>query len=301
LSIDKSDHEIEGAGVKVQAPGRIAIVGTGLIGGSIAASFRRVFPSTFIRGYSQGKDASVALQLGLLDEECESIQECVERAEIVFLCCPVGAMPAVFAEIAKSAASFQIVTDCGSTKRSIIETARGALGSAFEKFLPGHPIAGSERHGPAGASAHLFVKRNWLLCPQSSAQEQLAGRLQPILEAMGSQVKWVDAQAHDELFAEISHFPHWMVFAACLGIANGPHGTAAMTQSGAGLKDTTRIGASSASLWADIFIDNRVPLAASLDRFDQALKEMRALLESGDKAQLSALIERASAWRKLVT
>ncbi len=286
---------------RIAAPEKIAIIGTGLIGGSIAASFRRVFTSTFISGFSEAKDASVAEQLGLLDVACTSIQECIVGADIVFLSCPVGAMPAVFAELAKSPASYHVVTDCGSTKRSVIEAARVQLGDAFDRYLPGHPIAGSERHGPAGASAHLFVKRNWLLCPQNERQKQLAQRMTPVLEALGSQVKTVDAVAHDELFAEISHFPHWMVFAACLGIAAGPHGDAAMTQSGAGLKDTTRIGASSASLWADIFIDNREPLIASLDRFDQALIEMRALLESGDKAKLTALLERASTWRKLVT
>ncbi len=286
---------------RIPAPSKIAIIGTGLIGGSIAASFRRVFASTFISGFSEAKDASVAEQLGLLDEVCVSIQDCIVGADIVFLSCPVGAMPAVFKELAKNPASYRVATDCGSTKRSVIESARAQLGDAFERFLPGHPIAGSERHGPAGASAHLFVKRNWLLCPQSEKQKQLAEHLTPVFEALGSQVKMVDALAHDELFAEISHFPHWMVFAACLGISAGPHGEAAMTQSGAGLKDTTRIGASSASLWADIFIDNREPLKASLDRFDEALIEMRALLESGDKDRLTRLIERASTWRKLVT
>jgi prephenate dehydrogenase len=289
--------------IKAQAyiPSKIAIIGTGLIGGSIAASFRRVFPSTLIQGYSQGKDASVAHQLGLLDEIHSTIQACVAGADIVFVACPVGAMPSVFTELARCANSFKWVTDCGSTKRSVIAAARAQLGEAFGRYIPGHPISGSERHGPAGASAHLFVKRNWLLCPQSPAQEQIASEIAPVLEALGSQVKWVDALAHDELFAEISHFPHWMVFAACLGIAEGPHGEAAMTQSGAGLKDTTRIGASSASLWADIFIDNREPLGESLARFDLALKEMRACLEAGDKAKLTALIERASTWRRLVT
>ena len=286
---------------QVLAPHKIAIIGTGLIGGSIAATFRRVFPATKINGYAQALDASVAQQLGLLDQECRSIQDCIEGADIVFLCCPVGAMPAVFAELAKYPASYKFVTDCGSTKRSVIEAARTSLGLAFDRYLPGHPIAGSERHGPAGATAHLFVKRNWLVCPQNVAQEALARSMTPLLEALGSQVKWVDATVHDELFAEISHFPHWMVFAACLGIAEGPHGQAAMTQSGAGLKDTTRIGASSAALWADIFIDNSEPLKASLDRFDQALLEMRVALDSGDKDRLSTLLERASTWRKLVT
>jgi prephenate dehydrogenase len=286
---------------KVRAPGKIAIVGTGLIGGSIAASFRRVFPATAITGYSLGKDASVAHQLGWLDEASESLRACVSGADIVFLSCPVGAMPAMFAELAQCAESYDILTDCGSTKRSVIDAAQIALGETFNRYIPGHPIAGSERHGPAGASGHLFVKRNWLLSPQNLAQELVAKRLAPVLEALGSQVKWVDARAHDELFAEISHFPHWMVFAACLGIADGPHGDAALVQSGAGLKDTTRIGASSASLWADIFIDNREPLKASLDRFEEALAQMRTLLESGDKARLTALIERASTWRKLVT
>jgi prephenate dehydrogenase len=289
------------AEAQTYCPSKIAIIGTGLIGGSIAASFRRVFPSTLIQGYSQAKDASVAHQLGLLDEIHTTIRACVAGADIVFVACPVGAMPSVFAELASCASSFKWVTDCGSTKRSVIEAARTQLGEDFERYLPGHPIAGSERHGPAGASAHLFVKRNWLLCPQSPAQEQVAKELAPVLEALGSQVKRVDARAHDELFAEISHFPHWMVFAACLGIAEGPHGEAALTQSGAGLKDTTRIGASSASLWADIFMDNREPLGESLRRFDSALQEMRACLEAGDKTKLTALIERASTWRRLVT
>ena len=201
----------------------------------------------------------MALQLGLLDQACDSIKACVAGADLVFLCCPVGAMPAVLAELAPISSTYRYLTDCGSTKRSVIAAAKDVLGEAFKRYVPGHPIAGSERQGPAGASAHLFVKRNWLLAPQNEAQQALAREITPWLEALGSQVRWVDAAEHDALFAEISHFPHWLVFAACLGIAEGPHGVAAMTQSGAGLKDTTRIGASSASLWADIFIDNREP------------------------------------------
>ncbi len=283
------------------APACIGIIGTGLIGGSIAASFRRVFPDTRIKGHSRDNDARVAEQLGLIDEIAPSVADCVRDTDWVFLCCPVGTMPAVLDEMAAVQGQWRRVTDCGSTKCSVIEAARQALGPAFDRFLPGHPIAGSERHGPAGASAHLFVKRNWLLSPQNAAQQALAAELTPVLEALGSQVRPVDAQAHDALFAEISHFPHWMVFAACLGIADGPHGEAALTQSGAGLKDTTRIGASSASLWTDIFIDNRRHLLASIDRFEASLAQMRGLLESGDRPALAAAIERASQWRKNVT
>lgn len=286
--------------VDVSAPAKIAVIGTGLIGGSIAASFRRVFPSTFISGYAQGNDATVAQQLGLIDEASASVEQCVSGANIVFVTCPVGAMPEVFTQLGQASESFELVTDCGSTKRSVIEAAR-MLGPAFDRFVPGHPIAGSELHGPAGASAHLFVKRNWLFCPQSKLQERAAEKLAPILESLGGQVKWVDAQAHDALFAEISHFPHWMVFAACLGIADGPFGSAALTQSGAGLKDTTRIGASSAALWADIFVDNRDQLTLSIERFEGALRSMRAQLECGDKAALAESIDRASSWRKMVT
>ena len=276
---------------------KLAILGVGLIGGSLAAALKRAGTVAQIAGYSPGDDARLARALGHVDVACDSVAEAVSGAAFVVVAAPVTAMPALFAEIRLALDPHAIVTDCGSTKRSVIEAARGTLGDAFMRYVPGHPIAGSERSGPQAADPDLFRDRRWLLCPLDVTPQQHCEAVTRLLEPTGANVATLDPLLHDRVFAEVSHWPHAVAFGLSAAIAGGDLAERALEFSGAGLRDTTRVGASSPTMWADILLDNRDACLASAARFRASNDAIVAALEAGDRETLVALFSSASRWR----
>ncbi|MCO5101032.1 MAG: prephenate dehydrogenase/arogenate dehydrogenase family protein [Burkholderiaceae bacterium] len=276
---------------------KVAILGTGLIGASLAAALSRAHDRWHVAGYSPGDDAQVARALGHLDIACATVDEAVQGAAYVVVAAPVPAMPSLFAQIRQSLEPQAIVTDCGSTKRSVIEGARIGLGDAFLRFVPGHPIAGSEHSGAQAADPDLFRGRRWLLCPVDATPAQHCEAITRLLEPTGANVEKLDPLLHDRIFAEVSHWPHAVAFALSAAIAGHGLAESALQYSGAGLRDTTRIGASSPTLWADILLDNRDFCLDSSQRFRDCLDELRAALRDGDRETLVRLFSDASRWR----
>lgn len=276
---------------------RLAILGVGLIGGSLAASLKRSGTVAQIAGYSPNDDARVARALGHVDLACDSVAEAVAGASFVVVAAPVTAMPALFAQIREALDPQAIVTDCGSTKRSVIDAARRALGDAFLRFVPGHPIAGSERSGPQAADPDLFRDRRWLLCPLDTTPQQHCEAIRRLLEPTGAQVSTLDPALHDRVFAEVSHWPHAVAFGLSAAIAGGDLADRALEFSGAGLRDTTRVGASAPGMWADILLDNREACLASAARFRAINEAIVAALEAGDRDSLVAIFSAGSRWR----
>ncbi len=276
---------------------RLAVIGLGLIGGSVALAARQSGAASQVIGVAAGTDGQRALELGLVDSLAPSIPAAVAQADLVVVATPVDVAGPVFAALATTLRPDALVTDCGSTKGSVIARAREHLGAAFDRYVPGHPIAGSERSGPDAAQAGLFLSRRWLFCPVSAAQQAHVGRLGAFVARLGATAQVVDAIEHDAVFAEYSHAPHALVFAMCLAVCDGPWGTRLTGLAGAGLRDTTRIGASSPTLWADIMLDNAPHTLASIDRFDDALAGLRSALANGQRDALISMLERASSWR----
>lgn len=276
---------------------KLAILGVGLIGGSLAAALKRAGTVAQIAGYSPNDDARVARALGHLDVACDNVAEAVAGASFVVVSAPVTAMPALFAQIREALDSQAIVTDCGSTKRSVIEAARAGLGDAFLRFVPGHPIAGSERSGAQAADPELFRGRRWLLCPLDTTPEQHCEAVTRLLEPTGAKVQRLDPLLHDRIFADVSHWPHAVAFALSAAIAGYELAESALEYSGAGLRDTTRVGASSPTLWADILLDNREACLDSAQRFGDCFEEIRAALRDGDRETLVRIFSAASRWR----
>lgn len=275
----------------------VAVIGLGLIGGSVAAAARASGLAGRVVGFAPGDDGLQALRLGLIDTLAVSAADAASLADLVVVATPVSTMPAVFDEIAPVLPAHAIVTDCGSTKRSIVAAARDRLGAHFARFLPGHPISGSEFSGPGAARADLFTGKLWLFSPVEPAHETLVAPLSQLVTSFGAVVQRVDNALHDELFAEYSHAPHALVFAICQAVADGPNAQRLSELAGAGFKDTTRIGASSPQLWSDILLDNREGVIQAMDRYMQSMQQMRDTLEKNDRAALVGQITRGSAWR----
>lgn len=276
---------------------KVAILGVGLIGASLGAALARAKTGAQLAGYSPGDDAQVARALGYLDTACASVAEAVAGASFIVVAAPVPAIPALFPQIRDALDAQAIVTDCASTKRSVIDAARSGLGDAFLRFVPGHPIAGSERSGAQAADPDLFRGRRWLLCPVEATPMQHCEAVTRLLEPTGANVEMLDPTLHDRLFAEVSHWPHAVAFALSAAIAG--HGLAdrAVEYSGAGLRDTTRVGASSPELWADILLDNREACLDSAQRFRESSEAVYAALRDGDRDALVRIFSSASRWR----
>jgi prephenate dehydrogenase len=280
---------------------RIAILGVGLIGGSIAAALREAGGGVEIAGHAPGDDAQVARALGLIDIACDTPEQAVAGAGLVVVAAPVPEMPALFARIRGALDPQALVTDCGSTKRSVIDAARRELGDAFLRFVPGHPIAGSELSGPQAARADLFRGRRWLLCPVDATPRQHCESVSRILAPTGANFDTLDPALHDRVFAEVSHWPHAVAFTLSAAIAAGELADQAIEYSGAGLRDTSRIAASSPALWAGILLDNQEACLASATRFRDRLGEVVAALEAGDRDRLVEVFAAASRWRSRLT
>lgn len=276
---------------------RLAVVGLGLIGGSVALAARRSGAAAHVVGVASHDHGDVALELGLIDSRARTIAEAVHEADLVVVATPVSIADQIFAELAPALSAKAIVTDCGSTKVSMITSARTHLAAAFNRFVPGHPIAGSERSGPRAARAALFEDKRWLFCPADPQHLTHLPMLTRFVERLGARASVVDPDEHDAMFADYSHAPHAIVFALCLAVAEGPWSQRLQELAGAGLRDTTRIGSSSPTLWADILLDNARHTVASIDRFSAAVEEIQRVIASGDRAALIELIARASAWR----
>ncbi len=277
---------------------RIAVLGVGLIGGSIAAAARARGLSDRVVAFSPGRDAAEALELGLVDAVAEDPAAAVDGADLVVLAAPIPVLPSLFAQIAPRLGPDAVLTDAASTKRSTIVAARQALGAGFPRFVPAHPIAGAERHGPAAARSDLFDGCLALLCPEPDTSAQAYRRIASFWSEIGARVVDMPAGDHDRLFAEVSHWPHAAVFALCAAIGGGARAEDALRFAGAGLRDTTRIGASSAGLWADIVLDNREAVLECAAAFERELRAMLDAIERGDRAALLERFETASRWRR---
>lgn len=278
--------------------GRIAVLGVGLIGGSVAGAARKHALGRQVVGYAPGDDAREALALGLIDEAAADPASAVDGADLVVLAAPIPAIVALLAQIAPVLAPQALITDTASTKASTVAAARAALGPAFARFVPAHPIAGSERHGPGAAKASLFERRIAVLCPEPETDAQARRDVGAFWTALGAKIVEMRVADHDRVFAEVSHWPHAAVFALCAAIADGPRAEDALRFAGAGLRDTTRIGASSSALWADIVLDNRDAVLECAQAFERELATLVDALRRGDRDALLERFETASRWRR---
>lgn len=219
-------------------------------------------------------------------------------ADLVVLAAPIPALPALFDSIRDHLEPGATLTDCASTKSGTVAAARERLGEAFPRFVAGHPIAGSERHGPEAARADLFDGCVAIVCPAPETAPEATQRVRAFWAAQRARVVEMDAAGHDALFAEVSHWPHALAFALCGAIAAGPRADLARRFGGAGLRDTSRIAASSPELWADILLDNRPAVLECAGAFEHELRAIVDALAAGDREALLTHFDAAARWRR---
>lgn len=282
---------------------KLALIGVGMIGGSLAAALRRAGAIERAVGYDADPTAAQrGVELGLLDAAATSVGAAVADADLVVLAVPVCAMREVIAAAAGALPAHAIVTDVGSTKLSVIEAARAVLGAAgsaaIRRFVPGHPIAGRELPGVAHADAALFDGRLFVCTPIEETDAQARAAVESLWRRIGAQVVTMDAAEHDRIFAAVSHLPHLLAFALVARIASECDGERKMRFAGAGFRDFTRIAASSPAMWRDVCVANRAALSEELRGYRALLDELQRAVDAGDAAALEAVFDLASRTRR---
>jgi prephenate dehydrogenase len=262
---------------------KIAVLGVGLIGGSIGHAARRL-PAEVVGFDSEPQILARAIEAGALDRGAASVAEACEGAETIFCAVPVAGLPELAGTALQVCGEDAVVTDVGSTKREIVE----ALGDD-ERFIGGHPLAGAETSGVENARADLFDGARWYLTPTERSGGMLYDRLQRTIAGFGARPQAIDSETHDRLMATVSHLPH--VVANVLVAQAAEELTAdseRMPDVGPSFRDTTRVAGANPAIWGDIFSTNRDAVAEAVEAVSARLGEAAQLIRSGDRDAVSA-------------
>ncbi len=269
---------------------RVAIIGPGLIGGSIGLALRRRQLAAAVVGIGRREESlQAALDVGAIDQAALDVPEGVAGADLVVLATPIRAFGPVMSAAAPSLASGSVLSDVASTKVQVINTIRSSLQQRPDvSYVPAHPMAGSEKRGPLAAQADLFEGSVCIVTPLEKPVEAAGQRVIALWEALGARVIRMEAEAHDRLVARISHLPH-LAAAALMAVIEDDEARL----SGGGLRDTTRVASGDPRLWVDICRTNRGQIHRALTDYIELLREAADAVESGDMQSLSRLLGEA--------
>lgn len=275
---------------------RLAIVGLGLLGGSIALAARQRWPRALVIGVDRGDVLEQAVTRHAVDVAAEDLM-IVSEAELVILAAPVRANLEVLAALPESVRGEAVVTDVGSTKRAVVEAARQLPPRLT--FVGGHPLAGAARGGLEHARPDLFDKRPWLFTPDGDRGADALERLMRFAQALGAEPKVLPSPGvHDHLVAFLSHLPQ-LTASALMSVVGEGAGEEGLALAGRGLVDTTRLASSPATVWRDICATNEDEIGPALDALIAVLSTLRADLSSGES--LDRVFEAAGRWREKLT
>ncbi len=277
---------------------KVAVIGTGAVGASVGGGLRARGLATEVWGLDPA-NAEAARAAGAIDRVAASLAEALDGASFVVLAAPVPVNRALLADgaLREALGPRAVLTDVSSTKSSVVAAARDGLGARLGRFVASHPIAGSDRAGPAAARADLIAGAHVIVCPTDDCDADALAAVESTWAALGGRVARMDAAHHDRLFAEVSHWPHAVAFALSASVGCGPLADDARRFHGAGLRDTTRVGGSPPDLWAGILLDNRDASLAAAAAFRVELDRIEQALAAGDRAALMAALARGADWR----
>jgi prephenate dehydrogenase len=278
---------------------RVAVIGVGLIGGSFALALKAARGCAHVAGAGRGgANLQRALERGAIDSIAADAAAAVQDADLVLIATPVAQIEKILASIRPNIKPGAIVTDAGSTKRDVVAAARAALGGKLAQFIPAHPVAGAEHRGAAVADAGLFRGRRVVLAPLRENSAADVETLSGVWFALGARVSRMTPEAHDAVFAAVSHLPHLLAFALVDELSARSDAAQLFGYAAGGFRDFTRIASSHPEMWRDICVANRDRLLQELHLYEKKLKSIGALLEAGDAAALEKLFADARAARE---
>ena len=288
---------------------KIVIFGVGLIGGSVALALKKTVAAPKIVGVGRNlENLKLALHLGVIDEAESNVAKAVTDADLILIATPVAQTPKILEAIIPHLGQNAVVTDAGSTKSDIEQYVINASRQAknpqhfLSQFVGAHPIAGAEKSGVTAAKNDLFIGKNVVLTPNENTSAEAIKLVRELWQITGANVSEMTAQAHDQIFAAVSHLPHLLAFALVNNLANRPNAKQLFDFAASGFRDFTRIAGSSPEMWRDISLANKTALMNELEAYQSEISALQNLLKSEDSQGLQAMFEHASqarlAWQK---
>lgn len=276
----------------------VCIIGTGLIGGSLALAIRQAGFCREVIGAGRTEETLVkAVELGVIDRYDTRIPTAVQEADMVVVCVPLGAMRAVFEQINAGKNDDTIITDAGSAKQSVIRDAESVFEDGLQNFVPGHPIAGTEQSGVGSAFPELYQQRRVILTPTGDTSTDALDLVRAMWQAAGAEVETMSAEHHDLILAGTSHLPHLLAFGLVDCLNNLEDIDEIFRFAAGGFRDFTRIASSDPVMWRDICLSNREEVMAMMKRYRGEMEKMYRALEESDGEKLREVFERAKKTR----
>lgn len=271
----------------------VLVVGLGLIGGSLAAALRRS-GNYQVWGYDRDADSMAqAVRDGVIDIAKQDLHAAVAEADVVVLAVPVKAMETLIEDLAPHLHEHTLLTDVGSVKGNVVAAAYRVFGTPPGGFVPGHPIAGSERSGIGAVNIDLFVDHKFIITPLPESDPQAMEVLAQIWRDAGSDILTMDVARHDTVLAATSHLPHILAFSLVDTLASDPENKDIFRYAAGGFRDFTRVSGSDPIMWHDVFVTNRDACLKTLDQFTEGLKVMRQAIVDGDSQTMLGIMTRA--------
>lgn len=273
---------------------RLAIIGVGLIGGSLSLALKKAGQVGEVVGYSRTESVrQEALDLGVIDRTANSIADAVKDADMIFLAVPMGAMASVLTELAPHLKDNTIITDGGSAKAQVVAAARAALGDHFKQFVAGHPIAGTEKSGPSAAFATLYNDHRVVLTPVAETNLESLEKVRAMWQLTGAEVVDMEAEHHDKVLAATSHLPHLLAFNLVGMLAKSTDCDEVLRFAAGGFRDFSRIASSDPVMWRDICLSNSAAILDLLNDYRQGLDSLEQAIMNSDGDYLVEVFKRA--------
>jgi prephenate dehydrogenase len=277
---------------------RLTIIGVGLIGGSLARALKAAGACGEVVGYGRSGEAlQSALELEVIDRAETDIAAAVKGADVIVLGVPVGAMEGVLSQLKPHLEAQSILTDVGSTKGSVVEAAKRVFGTLPPRFVPGHPIAGTEQSGVEASFPELYQQRRVILTPDADTDPDALEMVRWMWQQTGAEVLDMSVLHHDEVLAATSHLPHMLAFTLVDTLARLEDHDDIFRFAAGGFRDFTRIASSNPQMWHDICLNNRDALLKMVQRFTAELNTLARAIEGGDSEAILATFQRAKSAR----
>jgi prephenate dehydrogenase len=277
---------------------RLAVIGVGLIGGSLARALRAADAVDQVVGCGRGAaNLERAVELGVIDHYTHAVAEAVSGADMVFVAVPLGAMRGVFEAMRGNLADDVVVTDGGSAKGSVLDDLAAVFGATPAWFVPGHPIAGTERSGVESSVATLFTNRRVILTPTGDTDPAASSRVELMWRRTGAEVCYMTVEHHDRVLAATSHLPHMLAFGLVDALARMEEHDEIFRYAAGGFRDFTRIASSNPQMWRDICIANKGALSDMMTAFAGEMSDLADTIRNADGDHLLEIFARAKAAR----
>ena len=277
---------------------RLAIIGVGLIGGSLSLALKQANAVGHVIGCGRNlHNLQKGVELGIIDSYESSIAEAVKSADMIVLAVPLGAMEMVFAQVKNNLRENAVVTDAGSAKGSVIKAARLALGDKFSQFVPGHPIAGNEKSGVEAGFATLYQNRRVILTPVEETDKAATQKVEAMWRQCGAIIEYLEVRHHDIVLAATSHLPHMLAYAMVNYLSGLNEHDEIFRYAAGGFRDFTRIASSDPVMWRDVCLSNGDALLEFIEGYKAELDMISAAIRTDDADALLKLFGKAKSER----